>query len=155
MKISGAFFCSDVKMSGEESLMLGDKLKKARLDSGLTQQQVADLLGINRSSYTYYEIGKNKVSMQTLRLLSVIFDVSVESFLYDEPQPLVFNSDSSLKPNGFNDLPYSLKAISPEERKLLAQIRLIRGMGKEDELNEALEGISRLIVCGETDDENG
>lgn len=122
--------------------MLGDRLKRARLDCGLTQQQVADLLGIDRSSYTYYETGKCNVSTQTLRILAVIFGIEFEWLLYDEPQKLVFHSSTRYKPLSGDDTPFYSANMLPEERKLLAQIRLIKFMGKDAELEEALKKLT-------------
>ena len=34
------------------------KLKKARIDAGYTQEQVHDILNINRSTLANYEIGR-------------------------------------------------------------------------------------------------
>ncbi len=126
--------------------MLGDRLKKARVDCGLTQQQVADLLGIDRSSYTYYETGKSKVSTQTLRLLAVVFGVEFNSLLYEEPPALVFHSSTRYKPMSFDDSPFTPNSLSPDERKLLAQIRIIRFMGRSDELDEALRTLASDIA---------
>ena len=41
-----------------------DNLKIARALSGLTQQQVADLTGIARSTYTLYESGKREPTVE-------------------------------------------------------------------------------------------
>ena len=39
------------------SVQFGKRCKILRQERGLTQQQVADALGISRSAYAYYEIG--------------------------------------------------------------------------------------------------
>lgn len=48
---------------------LGNLLKIYRKNSLLTQQQVADALNINRTTYTYYETGKTEPSIDTLHKL--------------------------------------------------------------------------------------
>ncbi|MCI5654850.1 helix-turn-helix transcriptional regulator [Candidatus Pseudoruminococcus sp.] len=50
-------------------------LKYYRSECKLTQQDVADLLGLERSSYTYYETGKTTPDIETLIRLSKIFHV--------------------------------------------------------------------------------
>ena len=50
---------------------LGNLLKIYRKNSLLTQQQVADALNINRTTYTYYETGKTEPSIDTLSRFSV------------------------------------------------------------------------------------
>ncbi len=135
--------------------MIGDRLKKARLDCGLTQQQVADLLGIDRSSYTYYETGKSKVTTQTLRLLSVVYGVDFNSLLYEKPQALVFHSSTKYKPSSYDDNPYVSNVLSADERRMLAQLRLIKFMGKESELEDILNRLSAPETAVISDSEVG
>ncbi len=56
-------------------------LKYYRTQSGLTQQDVADLLGLERSSYSYYETGKITPDIETLVRLSKIFKVDFYDLL--------------------------------------------------------------------------
>ena len=39
-------------------IRMGKKLKRLRENFNLTQQQVAEALGIDRSTYAYYELGR-------------------------------------------------------------------------------------------------
>lgn len=126
--------------------MLGDRLKKARLDCGLTQQQVADLLGIDRSSYTYYETGKSNVSTQTLKLLAVIFGISFDWLAHEEHQNLEFHSFSRFKPFSFDDDPFTMPMLSNEERQFMGRYRIIKYMGKEDELDKILKDMIADIL---------
>lgn len=56
-------------------------LKYYRCQCGLTQQDVADLLGLERSSYTYYETGKTTPDIETLVRLSKIFHIDFYDLL--------------------------------------------------------------------------
>lgn len=47
-----------------------DNLKIARALSGLTQQQVADLTGIARSTYTLYESGKREPTVEGIKKIA-------------------------------------------------------------------------------------
>lgn len=62
----------------------GDKLRKARENSHFTQQQVADALGVDRSTYASYEISRSQPSSSTLVTLSKIFRVPLEQLVDDE-----------------------------------------------------------------------
>lgn len=55
-------------------------LKILRERAELTQQQIADMLHIDRSTYAYYETAKTMPDILTLFKLSKIFNVSVEQF---------------------------------------------------------------------------
>lgn len=50
--------------------MIRDNIKKLREEMGLTQKQLADYLNVTRSTYSYYESGKNLPSIQSLIKLS-------------------------------------------------------------------------------------
>ena len=65
--------------------MLKDKLKECRLGCGFSQQQVAEALNIHRSTYSFYESGKTEPSIENIRLLSKIFDVSLYELLEMDP----------------------------------------------------------------------
>lgn len=57
--------------------MLGDRLRKIRKEHGLTQQNIADVLGVDRTTYTVYEGGSITPSPATLVKLSQIYNVTV------------------------------------------------------------------------------
>ena len=49
-----------------------EQLKKARLNMNYTQQQVADLMGITKSTYCGYETGKRQPDVAKLKQLARI-----------------------------------------------------------------------------------
>ena len=60
---------------------VGQRMKELRLDKGLTQQDLADKLGIDRSNYSKYELGKLESNNAMLVSLSQIFGVSTDYLL--------------------------------------------------------------------------
>lgn len=65
--------------------LINAKLRELRVKSGYTQHQIADILNIDRSTYTYYETGKTSPDITVLAKLSKIFNVSIdELFSYDD-----------------------------------------------------------------------
>ena len=60
-----------------------EKLKVLRKKEGLTQQEVADKIGINRPSYSNWEKGRREPSFENLSMLACIFDVSIDYLLGD------------------------------------------------------------------------
>ena len=42
----------------DAKLLLGMRLRKFRKENGYSQSHIANVLGIERSTYTYYETGK-------------------------------------------------------------------------------------------------
>ena len=61
--------------------MLGENLKALRIKKDLTQQQLADLLNINRVTYTQYENNKREPDNNTLCMLADFFCVTIDDLL--------------------------------------------------------------------------
>lgn len=67
--------------------MLSDQLRKCRQRCGLAQRQVAEQIGVDRSTYTYYELGTTSPSIETIKRLATIYGVSIDWLLeYTPPE---------------------------------------------------------------------
>lgn len=72
------------KISKEElALLIGNNIRKYRLKQNLTQEQLAERVGISTSFYANLERGKKSMSIKTLRDLSDALEVSVDFILYE------------------------------------------------------------------------
>lgn len=60
---------------------LRQKLKILRENNNYSQRQVAEFLGVDRSTYAYYELGKTTPSIDVLVALSELYHVSCEFLL--------------------------------------------------------------------------
>ncbi|MDK2899348.1 MAG: hypothetical protein PWQ10_535 [Patescibacteria group bacterium] len=67
------------------SSKVADNIIKARTNRGLTQEQVANLLGISRATYLNIETGKSKPNVSLLEKLANKLNVPVAEF-FDEPR---------------------------------------------------------------------
>lgn len=56
-------------------------LRAARKAMNLTQQQVADYMGITQNTYSYWERGAVKVDSENLKKLATLFNCSVDYLL--------------------------------------------------------------------------
>lgn len=59
--------------------MIKDNVKKARLQSGLTQVQVAEKLGVSQAQYARWESGGRNPKDDTLEKLAEIFGVGTDT----------------------------------------------------------------------------
>ncbi|WP_316636502.1 helix-turn-helix transcriptional regulator [uncultured Ruminococcus sp.] len=59
----------------------GKRLKTLRIESGLTQQQVADRIWVNKASISSYELSTRLPSYEVLIKLSKLFNVSTDYLL--------------------------------------------------------------------------
>ncbi|MGG3965007.1 helix-turn-helix domain-containing protein [Heyndrickxia faecalis] len=72
----------------------GDRLKRLRDKRNLSQQQLADALNINRSTYARYELGQTQPDFETLEKIASFFDVSIDYLIKGED-----TTNNSLKSN--------------------------------------------------------
>lgn len=60
---------------------MGKRLKELREESGLTQKQVAEKLGVNSVTYLHYEKAQREPPLALLADMAAFFDVSVDYLL--------------------------------------------------------------------------
>lgn len=68
---------------------LGERIATARKERGLTQQQLADKLGVSQQTLAHYEVGRVGVGAPMLPRLSEILDLSFDEILVGEPTPRI------------------------------------------------------------------
>lgn len=61
-------------------------LKQLREEKGLTQEQIAKLLEIPRSTYCYYEKGKREMSYAMLIKIADFYEISLDELFDREPR---------------------------------------------------------------------
>lgn len=71
-------------MTHDELLLFGERLRKRRVALGVTQESVAERVGISLRWYQMIERGENTVSIDTLLGLSRTLTVSVDYLLFGE-----------------------------------------------------------------------
>ena len=71
----------------------GKRLKELRKQSGMTQEQLANKLGITKSVVSYYELSERTPSPDVLKDLALIFRVSADYLLGIERSKTIDVSD--------------------------------------------------------------
>lgn len=97
-----------------------EKLKVLRKKQGLTQKDIADLVHVNRVTYTNWEQGMREPNFEKLSMLACIFDVSIDYLLSEN---LEISKESYLK-------------LKEEKKNLfsvrLKELRLQHGFSQEE-----------------------
>ena len=57
--------------------VLGKKIQRARNDSGMTQEELADKVGISRAYMGYIEQGRNAPSLEVLNKIARVLRISI------------------------------------------------------------------------------
>ena len=58
-----------------------ENLKAARIRKGLSQQEVADLVGVSKSTYSMWETGNREPNLMRIKTLTKVLDVSGDELL--------------------------------------------------------------------------
>ena len=101
-------------------------LKTLRKENGLTQQQVADYLHLDRSSYAYYESGRTKINIDILIRLAQFFQISLAMLVGEELPPQQLESGSpeeNLETVLVNDSVSRFSQLSRDEQYLVILYR--------------------------------
>lgn len=72
----------------DDRLKIAERIRSARQLAGLSQGQVAKMLGLHRPSVSEIEAGKRNVSATELAQMAEIFDVSMNYLMAQAPDTL-------------------------------------------------------------------
>ncbi len=115
--------------------MLAERLRQIRLEHNLTQQNIADVLGCDRTTYTLYETATTSPSPTTLYRLAQMYDVTVGYLMGVEKD----NHPERKREPGTHELVVSgvdpLSSLSRDEKKLLMSYRILSPEEKKEILD--------------------
>lgn len=64
---------------------IGQRIKAARMEKGLNQGELGELVGCSNNHMSHVEVGQTKVSLTMLMKLSVVLEKDFDYFLLDTP----------------------------------------------------------------------
>ena len=111
---------------------LGERLRNFRKENGYAQSHIANILGIERSTYTYYEVGKTVPVIFDLMRLADLYGTTLDDLLgfhADSSDPLSFGDPRQpvkaavRRKRRDNYLSEAVQDLSSEERQFLAYYR--------------------------------
>lgn len=112
------------------NLMIAENIRNLRKSHRLTQQEVADILALERSTYTFYENGKTNPSPESIRKLSDTYNVTVGYIYGIERNCPELKLDSAEKFETRDG--DSLDEISKNERFLIMAYRSLEPEKKQE-----------------------
>lgn len=119
--------------------MVADMLKKVRDEHNLKQHDIATVLGIDRSTYTFYETGKTCPSLPTMIKLAELYNCSLGYLAGTEEnhpeRKLRTGQVASSNPDG-------ISYLNKEEQLVIMCYRLIPEE-KRDEVIEYLRNLTK------------
>lgn len=124
-------------LNGGEIMKINENLKQCRLKHNFTQTQIAAALGIDRSTYSYYELGKTVPSIGMLTKIAKIFNTDVFELLDGEKNFEHMNNSGSSYSGLQNDKPLSSATLSGAEKVLVLLFRQLDESSKNELLKRA------------------
>ncbi len=96
-------------------------LKKLRENSGMSQQKLADKLFVTQQSIYKYENGLAFPTIDTLKLMSEIFDVSIDYIVENDNQDTVLDKRTKFSKEE-EEVIYHYRKISPKSQKIVLDL---------------------------------
>ena len=98
----------------------GENLQSIRKKNHMSQEDLAELLGVSRQAVSKWELGEGYPEVDKLLVLSQRLNVSLDSLLGNEPaKPVSENIETGGSPR-------SIRIVSPHEGVILDTTRVVR-----------------------------
>lgn len=121
-----------------EEKKIAERLRLIRTEHNLKQEDLAKVLGIDRSAYSGYETGRTKLSVRNLCALADIYNVSLSTLIGRNEKDEVVRVKSSSVASGVDPI-----ALFDREEQLMIMYYRLADDEKKKQLLEAAEGIIR------------
>ena len=123
-------------MSGMNNPSLGEKLLRLRKEMKMTQDDVAKILGMSRTSFSKYENGNSAPPLQVLRKIAAIYNVGLEYLIFDENTSIRLN-DSHSEDENTSAVPVSkITELRPVEKQIIGKYRILTDEEKKQLLEK-------------------
>lgn len=121
---------------------IGESLRRVRMEHNLKQKDIAEAIGIDRSTYSFYETGKTNPPIETMCALAKIYNVTIGYLIGKEAN----NPELRARASAVSSAVDPIALLCKDEQKLLIYYRLA-----DDKLKkEMLEAV--LKKCAEADE---
>lgn len=117
----------------ERKNLTSKKLLELRQESGLTQKEVSELLGISQQTYNTYERGRTAPTIEMLVRFSYLYEVPID-FIVDKSN---FNKDERQQQR-------TLEAYSEQLRELKEKLKNSSDEEKE-KITQFIEGMEKML----------
>lgn len=123
-------------MSGMNNPSLGEKLLRLRKEMKMTQDDVAKILGMSRTSFSKYENGNSAPPLHVLRKIAAIYNVGLEYLIFDENTSIRLN-DSQSEDENTSSVPVSkITELRPVEKQIIGKYRILTDEEKKQFLEK-------------------
>lgn len=126
---------------------IGESLKRVRLEHNLKQKDISEAIGIDRSTYSFYETGKTNPPVETLCALAKIYNVTIGYLIGKEAN----NPELRARANAVSSAVDPIALLSKDEQTLLIYYRLAQEDVKREMLDEIVKKYKNEIEDKDSD----
>lgn len=126
-------------MNNSSNTPLGKKLLNLRKEYKMTQNDVAEILGMSRTSFSKYENGIANPPLQVLRKIATIYNVGLEYLIFDE-NTLIRLNDPLNEDDETAEVPFSkITDLKPIEKEIIGKFRTLSDEEKTEFIEQFME----------------
>lgn len=113
-------------------MSIGNNIRRMRTQSKRSQQEIADLLGVERNTYANWENETSDIKSDYIKKLSQIFDVEVQDLFEDKEKiNIVNNSTNYDSSSGGNSFVINISDKDSAEKLVTLVEKLLKKLDKE------------------------
>ena len=113
---------------------IGQKIKSARLAKGMTQQELGELLGVQKSAIAKYESGRVvNIKRSTLKKISDILGIRPSELIFDantNPKEMAERHFEMIMDEDLSEIFEDFKTLDAKKRKIVKD--LVRSLADAD-----------------------
>ncbi len=109
-------------------MLIGQRIKDLRIEKGLSQQELGDIIGVTKVSICGYESGTRTPSLETFSLLADLFGTTTD-YLLGREVPVVNESSNEY-----------IGSVSKEDIELIQELRHYPNL-----YNKMIKDVKRFI----------
>lgn len=104
-------------------MSFNDRLRQAREATGMTQQQVADALGVDKTTYSGYETGKRSPDVARIKKIALVLrttgDWLLETGFAEKEKSPILEDEREMEDPDIRMIARAGKRMTPEQRENL------------------------------------
>ena len=116
----------DEQTAGDLYIIIGHKIRSARKANRITQSQLAELIGVTRTSITNLESGNQRPPLNTLFSIAEVLDIAIFDLI---PNTV----------NGLDETARAMRLKSLRDEANDLAIEITRLEARQNEINEQLD----------------
>lgn len=141
-------------------MTVGERLKKLRLERGLTQTEVGEVLGVTKGAIHKYETGQIQgFKRESAYKLASLFGISPLHFIFDEIPDFTKERESVMRQSYQRNIELSVKSLVVEEIREMVQEyeqdQEVFNEGANPYLDGLVDGMHKIIKKLESDIQGG